>query len=154
MSADVERGSPNTSRVSIVTVDSSDEGLFLDLGIRIDGKPVPVVSVNISQSPWCSQIRLLYFFEKRPGLLVGVIYNIWIIGGQGWMDAPVQSVLHPGGGVIGGVIGDSQRHVRTCTTSLFHPSSTGLPRRSRRDKYRIFRYDRKINDRYAEQQHL
>ena len=44
-------------------------------------------------------------------MLVGVIYDVWIIGVQGWMDAPIQSVLHPGGDVIGGVIGNSQRHL-------------------------------------------
>ena len=39
-SADVERGSPMTSCVSIVAVNGSNKGLFLDFGFLVDGKPM------------------------------------------------------------------------------------------------------------------
>ena len=101
-----------TSGIDIVFVDSRCERDFAALSLLVYRTPTDTVSEARygAYRVYLLQIRLVSILKNCEGLLVVVVYDVGVIGVQGWVEGSVQSVLHPGCGVVdvGGAIGAIQ----------------------------------------------
>lgn len=97
----------------IVSVDSRREGDLAALGFLVYRMPTQTVSDAGygAHRGFLLQVRLVFIFENCEPVLMVVVCDVRVVGVQGWVDSSVQSVLHPGCGVVdvGGVIGAIQK---------------------------------------------
>lgn len=105
--SNVDSGNTMMSGINIVSVDSGCERDFAVLGFLVYRTPSHTLS-NAGRGAYRGlllQVWLVFNSENSKGLLVFVVCDVGTVSVQGGVDGSVQSVLHPGCGFLGGVIG-------------------------------------------------